>query len=206
MSANRLEQQIAFLREIDRLKSVLRRTALIDRSRLENSAEHSWHLALMALVLAEHAPQSTDIGRTVRMLLVHDLVEIDAGDTFAYDVDAHHDKAAREEAAADRLFALLPPDLDAELRALWDEFEAGATREAKFANALDRFSGLLQNWGGGDGGTWRAHAVSREAVLRRMEPIREGAPALWPFITHVVDAATAAGFISADTRTSYQDQ
>ncbi|MGQ0735855.1 MAG: HD domain-containing protein [Acidobacteriota bacterium] len=194
---NRLVQQIAFLREIDRLKSVWRRTALIDRSRLENSAEHSWHLATMAHVLAEHAPPGTDVPHTVRMLLVHDLVEIDAGDTFAYDQPAHHDKAAREAAAADRLFALLPPDLETELRALWDEFEAGATRESQFANALDRFSGLLQNWGGGDGGTWRSHAVTREAVLRRMEPIREGAPALWPFVAEVVDAATAAGFIAA---------
>jgi putative hydrolase of HD superfamily len=192
----RLEQQIAFLAEIDRLKAVSRRTALIDRSRLENSAEHSWHLATMALVLAEHAPAGTDVPRAIAMLLVHDLVEIDAGDTFAYDVGAHRDKAAREAAAADRIFGLLPADLDAEVRALWDEFETGRSREAMFANALDRFSGLLQNWAGGDGGSWRRHAVTREAVLRRMEPIRDGAPALWPFVTHVVDAATAAGFIA----------
>jgi putative hydrolases of HD superfamily len=196
----RLAQQIAFLKEIDRLKSVWRRTALIDRSRLENSAEHSWHLATMALVLGEHAPAGADTWHAVRMLLVHDLVEIDAGDTFAYDLGAHRDKAAREAAAADRLFALLPPDLETELRALWDEFEAGETREAKFANALDRFSGLLQNWGGGDGGTWRRHAVTREAVLQRMEPIKEGVPALWPFVTEVVDAATAAGFIAKAPR------
>lgn len=195
MSPSRLEQQITFLQEIDRLKSVLRRTALIDRSRLENSAEHSWHLAVMALVLAEHAPAGTDTLHAVRMLLVHDLVEIDAGDTFAYDLDAHHDKSARELAAADRLFALLPPDLETELRSLWEEFEAGATRDAKFANALDRFSGLLQNWGGDDGGTWRRHAVTREAVLRRMEPVREGVPALWPLIVGVVEDATARGFI-----------
>ena len=195
--ANRLEQQITFLKEIDRLKSVLRRTALIDRSRVENSAEHSWHLAMMALVLAEHAPHGTDTLRAVRMLLVHDLVEIDAGDTFAYDLAAHHDKATREAAAADRLFALLPPDLETELRALWDEFEAASTNEAKFAGALDRFAGLLQNWGGGDGGTWRHHAVTREAVLRRMEPIREGMPALWAFVAEVVDDATAKGFIAA---------
>ena len=93
---------------------------------------------------------------------------------------------------------MLPPDLETELRALWDEFEAGLTREARFANALDRFSGLLQNWGGGDGGTWRTHAVTRTAVLRRMEPIRDGAPALWPFVVDVVDAASAAGFIAED--------
>jgi putative hydrolase of HD superfamily len=194
---NRLDQQIAFLREIDRLKAIWRRTALIDRSRLENSAEHSWHLAVMALVLGEHAPRDTNTVHAIRMLLVHDLVEIDAGDTFAYDPGAQLDKAQRELEAADRIFAMLPPDLETQLRALWDEFEAGVTAEAQFANALDRFSGLLQNWGGGDGGTWRSHGVTREAVLRRMEPIRQGAPALWPFITEVVEAATAAGFITA---------
>jgi putative hydrolase of HD superfamily len=192
----RLDQQIAFLREIDRLKGIARRTALIDRSRLENSAEHSWHVAMMAAGLAEHAPEGTNTLHAVRMLLVHDLVEIDAGDTFAFDRVAHLDKASREEAAADRLFALLPPDLEAELRALWDEFESGETREARYANALDRFSGLLQNWGGADGGTWRRHGVTREAVFDRMEPIREGAPALWPFVCEVVEAATAAGFIA----------
>ena len=191
----RLDQQIAFLEEIDRLKAVYRRTALIDRSRLENSAEHSWHLAMMALVLSEHAPDDTDTPHAIRMLLVHDLVEIDAGDTFAFDVSAHQDKASREAAAADRIFALLPADLETELRALWDEFEAGATREAQFANALDRFSGLLQNRGGRDGGTWRKHGVTRDAVLRRMEPIREGAPALWPLVLQTIEESTAAGFI-----------
>lgn len=197
MPASRLDQQIAFLAEIDRLKTVVRRTALIDRSRCENSAEHSWHLAMMALVLAEHAPHGTDVLHAVRLALVHDLVEIDAGDTFAYDEGAHLDKAARERAAADRLFAMLPSDLAIELRALWEEFEAGMTAEAKFATALDRFAGLLQNWSGGDGGTWRAHTVTRDAVLRRMEPIREGAPPLWTFVNEVVDAASAAGFIGA---------
>lgn len=196
MPATRLDHQIAFLREIDRLKAVMRRTALIDRSRLENSAEHSWHLAMMALVLAEHAPAGASVTHAVRMLLVHDLVEIDAGDTFAFDVAAHGDKAAREMAAADRLFALLPPDLEAEMRALWDEFEAGATPDARFATALDRFSGLLQNWGGSDGGTWRKHHVTRDAVLRRMAPIQDGVPALWPFVLEVIESATAAGFIA----------
>jgi len=196
MSSTRLAQQIAFLREIDKLKSVLRRTSLIDRSRLENSAEHSWHLATTAMVLAEHAPEGANTLHAIRMLLVHDLVEIDAGDTFAYDPQGYEDKAAREAAAADRLFAMLPPDLGTGLRDLWHEFEAGVTVEAKFAIALDRFSGLLQNWGGADGGTWRTHRVTRDAVLRRMEPIREGAPALWPFIADVVDQAAASGFIT----------
>ena len=196
MPRQRLDQQIAFLKDIDRLKSIERRTALIDRSRLENSAEHSWHLAMMGLVFGEHAPAGTDTRHAIRLLLVHDLVEIDAGDTFAFDSAAHHDKAAREVAAAERIFALLPADQETELRALWNEFEAGETLEARFANALDRFSGLLQNWAGDDGGTWRKHGVSRSAVLQRMAPIRSGAPALWPFVERVIDDAAAAGFIT----------
>ena len=198
MSSGRLQQQLAFLVEIDRLKEVLRRTSLTSRSRLENSAEHSWHVAIMALVLAEHAPDGTDVPRAIQMLLVHDVVEVDAGDTFCYDPAAHHDKSAREKSAANRLFGLLPPDLERTVRALWEEFETGVTPEARFANALDRLAGLLQNWSGGDGGSWRANGVTRSAVLDRMEPIREGAATLWPLITEVIDAATAAGFIVAD--------
>ena len=192
----RLHRQFGFLAEIDRLKTVLRRTAVVDRSRLENSAEHSWHVSVMAMVLAEHAPKGTDIARAVRILLVHDLVEIDAGDTFAYDTAAHADKVERETAAADRLFGLLDADQGTALRALWDEFEEGRTPEARFANALDRFAGLLQNWAGGDGGTWRQHGVSRDAVLARMEPIREGAPTLWPLVERVVDDAAARGSLA----------
>ena len=195
MTPDRLSRQFAFLAEADRLKRVLRRTAVIDRSRLENSAEHSWHVALAALVLAEHTPPGLDLAHVVRMLVVHDLVEIDAGDTFAYDPEANRDKVARERAAADRLFGLLPQDQAAGLRGWWEEFERGETREAMFANALDRFSGLLQNWSGEDGGTWREHAVTREAVLARMEPIRTGAPGLWALVIEIVERATAAGFL-----------
>lgn len=195
MTEDRLLKQVAFLRQIDQLKTVTRRTAVGDRSRLENSAEHSWHIATMAITLAEHAPDGTDIDLVVRMLLVHDIVEIDAGDTFAYDPAGHDDKTARERAAADRLFGLLPDDTGAGLRALWEEFEAGESATARYANALDRFSGLLQNTANGDGGTWRAHGVSREAVLRRMEPIRIGLPALWPVVMDAIDEATTAGHL-----------
>jgi putative hydrolase of HD superfamily len=198
MPSDRLTAQLGFLAEIDRLKSVLRRTALIDRSRLENSAEHSWHLGMMALTLAEHAPAGTDVAHAVRMLLVHDLVEIDAGDTFAYDSAANVDKHTREIAAADRLFALPPSDVGLELRRWWEEFEEGLTREARFANALDRLSGLLQNWAGHDGGTWRQHHVTRSAVLARMAPIREGAPGLWGTIVAIVEEAVAAGYVIDD--------
>ncbi|HEY0995256.1 MAG TPA: HD domain-containing protein [Gemmatimonadaceae bacterium] len=197
-AAERLRQQLAFVREVDRLKGVLRRTALGDRSRRENSAEHSWHLAVMALALAEHAPPGTDVGHAVELLVVHDLVEIDAGDTFAFDVAGYADKEAREQAAASRIFGLLPPDVAARFRAWWDEFEAGATPEARFANALDRFQALVQNDAAGDGGTWREHGISREAVLRRMAPIRDGAPGLWPVVMDAVDRATASGHVIAE--------
>lgn len=192
----RLAQQIRFLREIDGLKTVLRMTSVADRSRRENSAEHSWHIATMAVTLAEHAPSDVHIDRVVRMLLVHDIVEVDAGDTFAFDLAGNHDKADRERAAADRLFGVLPVETGAAFRALWEEFEAGQTPDARMANALDRFAALLQNTAAGDGGTWRTHGISRDAVLRRMDPIREGLPALWPYVLQVVDEAVAAGHVS----------
>lgn len=192
-AAGRLARQLDFLRDADRLKLVLRRTRLIDRSRHENSAEHSWHLALMALTLGEYAEPGTDLSRVIELLLVHDLVEIDAGDTFAYDVAANVGKEAREQAAADRLFGQLPADVGGRLRAAWDEFEAGATPEARFANALDRLQGLLLNDARGDGGTWTEYHVSRAAVERRMEPIRHASPALWAFAMDAVERADAAG-------------
>lgn len=194
----RLRRQLAFVREADRLKGILRRTSLGDRSRRENTAEHSWHLALMALALADHAPPGTNVAHAVELLVVHDLVEIDAGDTFAFDVAGYADKEAREQAAAARIFGLLPADVAARFRGWWDEFEQGLTPEARFANALDRLQALVQNDAGADGGTWREHGVTREAVLRRMEPIREGAPGLWPVVMDAVDRATASGHISPE--------
>src|SRR5256885_14942459 len=137
MSIDRLARQIAFLVEADKLKTVLRRTPLVDRSRRENSAEHSWHLALAALALIEYAPPGVDVQRVLELVTIHDLVEIDAGDTFAYDPAGLTTKAARECAAADRVFGVLPPDLADRLRARWEEVEALATPEARFANALD---------------------------------------------------------------------
>ncbi len=190
-----LRSQVAFLREVDQLKSVLRMTTVGDRSRRENSAEHSWHVALMALTLADHAPEGVDVGRVIRMLLVHDLVEIDAGDTFAFDTAANSDKDARERAAADRVFGIIGDGPGPAFRALWEEFEAGTTPDARMANALDRFAALLQNTAADDGGTWRAHGISRTAVLRRMDPIREGLPALWPLVLGVIDAQVAAGHL-----------
>lgn len=186
MTAPRLARQLDFLVELDKLKQVLRRTMLVGESRLENSAEHSWHLGVMAALLSEYAPGGVDLERTMTMLLVHDVVEIDAGDTFVFDAAAMADKEERELRAAERIFGLLPDDQADRLRALWDEFEGGATPEARFANALDRFHALLQNVHNG-GGTWKRHGVGRDQVLERMEPIRAGAPALWPYVVAAVD-------------------
>lgn len=190
----RVARQLAFLAEADKLKTVLRRTPLTDGSRAENSAEHSWHLGLFAMTLAEHAPPALNVRRVLELLTVHDLVEIDAGDTFAYDVTANTTKAARELAAAERIFGLLPPDQASWFRACWDEFEANTTDEAKFANALDRFQALLLNMKSG-GGSWHSHGISRDDVLRRMEPVRLQLPQLWPFVLEVVERFGAAGVI-----------
>jgi putative hydrolases of HD superfamily len=195
---DRLNRQLAFIREADRLKSVMRRTSLIDRSRRENSAEHSWHLALMAMTLAEYAPQDTDLARVVEMLLVHDVVEIDAGDTFAFDAAANVGKVERETLAAERLFGLLPVDTGAHLRELWDEFEENETPTARFANALDRMQGLILNDAAGDGGTWRQHSVTRTQLLARNAPVESGAPLLWPVVLDAINRAVRAGHITDD--------
>ena len=192
-----LARRIRFALEADRLKGVLRRTRLVDGSRHENSAEHSWHLAILAMLLADTAGPQVDAARVVRMLLVHDLIEVDAGDTFAFDTAGYLDKSDRERAAADRLFGLLSREQRDELRALWEEFEAEATPDARFAVAMDRFQPLLLNFYGG-GGSWAEHGISRAQVLRRMAPIEHGAPALWPFVLRVVDRACAAGWIASD--------
>lgn len=194
MSGDRIAAQLRFLVELDRLKSVLRRTRLVDGSRHENSGEHSWHMALCAAVLAEHAPAGVDLSRALRMVLVHDAVEVDAGDTFCYDPHANVGKAERECIAADRVFGLLPADQAAELRGLWEEFEAGASPDARFAVAMDRLQPLLLNFHGG-GGSWAEHGVRHEQVLLRMEPIRTAAPALWPFVEAMIQEAVAAGWI-----------
>lgn len=194
MNNNRLAQQIQFIIEIDKLKNILRQTLLTDESRRENSAEHSWHLAMMAIVLAEYAP-STDIDllRVIKMLLIHDLVEIDAGDTFCYDLQANQNKAAREVEAANRLFGMLPQGI--ELRELWQEFEEKQTLEAQFAAALDRLQPLLHNQQT-RGGTWRLHGISRKQVLQRMYPVKDGAPALWQLVEKAIEDAVAAGYLS----------
>ncbi|MBD6618134.1 HD domain-containing protein [Komarekiella sp. 'clone 1'] len=194
MQINRLTQQIQFIIEIDQLKQVMRQTLLTDSSRRENSAEHSWHLAMMAIALIEYAPEGVDIFHAIKMLLIHDLVEIDAGDTFCYDVQSNHSKAEREAQAALRLFGLLPADQGSELRLLWDEFEAGDTPTAKFAAALDRIQPLLHNQQT-EGGTWRIHGIKRDQVMKRVAPVETGAPELWPFVLQLIDDCVTAGYL-----------
>lgn len=193
---SRLEQQISFILEIDKLKTVLRQTLLCDRSRRENSAEHSWHLAVMAVLMAEYAPGPVDVARVVKMVLVHDVVEVDAGDTFAYDASGNIGKEERERKAAERIFGLLPAEQGKELKALWEEFEARETTEAKFANALDRLQPLLHN-SRTEGGTWKIHNVNRKQVMWRMDPVREGMPEVWPLVLKIVEDACGCGWIAA---------
>jgi len=193
----RLERQLAFVREIDKVKTVRRQTiTLVDR-RQENDAEHSWHVAVMAMLLAEHAAEpNLDVGRAIRMLLVHDLVEIDAGDTFAYNEAGNADKLQREQRAAERIFNLLPPDQAAQVRQLWDEFEARQTAEAKYAAALDRLQPLMHNYFT-QGHAWRRHGVTKSQVIARNRHIADSAPTLWAYAAALIDDAVAKGYLNA---------
>ncbi|WP_339637623.1 HD domain-containing protein [uncultured Sulfitobacter sp.] len=177
----RLDQQIAFLNEADKLKTILRGTTLCDASRAENSAEHSWHLTLYALVLADQAGPEVDINRVIKMLILHDLVEIDAGDNPIFgDYDAA-EMEAQEQIAADRIFGLLPADLRAALRGIWEEFEAAESPSARFAKSLDRFQPPMQNLASG-GGSWTDYNVSEAQIEEKVgRKIAIGAPALWSY-------------------------
>ena len=193
----RIERQLAFLAEADKMKNVLRQTLLIDKSRRENDAEHSWHFALTAMVLQEYAEPGIDMLRVIKIALVHDLVEIYAGDTFAYDEKAHADKAAREKAAAEKLFGGLPDNQGAEFSQLWEEFEAGTTREAAYANAIDRIQPFLNN-SLTDGHTWRIGHVQKTQIYARMAPVKKSIPALWSFVERTITNFVKKGAILDD--------
>ncbi|KOP28288.1 phosphohydrolase [Hapalosiphon sp. MRB220] len=199
MQINRLTQQIQFIIEIDKLKQILRQTLLTDSSRQENSAEHSWHIAIMAMILAEYAPAGTDILRAIKMLLIHDLVEIHAGDTFCYDLQGNLSKAEKETEAAKKLFGILPVDQESELHSLWEEFELQQTPTAHFAAALDRIQPILHNQQT-QGGTWRIHNISRDQVMRRVALVEAGTPELWSFIQQLIDDCVAAGYLQTLTK------
>lgn len=182
MSQQRLQQQLDFLTEADKLKSVLRATTLCDGSRRENSGEHSWHIALYAMTLAEHSNRPIDISRVIKMLLIHDLVEIDAGDVPVHATFDVAEREAQEKAAADRLFGLLPPDQGAEFRAIWDEFEAAESDDAIFAKSIDRVQPVISNLET-NGGTWPEFKVTPEQLESRVGvKVSRGAPAVWEIL------------------------
>lgn len=193
--AERLRRQVEFLVEVDKLKEIFRQTVLVNSRRAENSAEHSWHFALMVVTLAEHSNhQPLDVLRILKMVLIHDLVEIDAGDTFAYDTKLMADQHEREARAAERIFGLLPTDQAADFRALWDEFEAQATPEARFAAACDRFHPMLLNCRT-EGHAWRKHGITADRVLARNAHVANGSTAIWEYAVAMIDRAVAQGHL-----------
>ncbi|MFD2742103.1 MULTISPECIES: HD domain-containing protein [Sphingobacterium] len=194
MTPDNLTKQLAFIKEIDKLKYVQRRTKLFNSDRCENSAEHSWHLAVMAIVLAEHANEPINILKVIKMVLVHDVVEIDAGDTFIYDTEKNHENTEEERLGAQRIFGLLPENTAAELLEIWEEFEAGKTPEAKFARAMDRLEPLLQN-SSNNGGTWKEPGVHYDKVFAKKSVIKEGAKTLWTYAKTLIEDGVKKGFL-----------
>jgi putative hydrolase of HD superfamily len=195
MINERLLQQIDFIIEIDKLKSIYRRSLIMDRSRYENDAEHTWHLMVMAVILLEHAnDKEIDVLKVLKMLLIHDLVEIDAGDTFAYDVKGNEDKYERELAAAERIFGLLPEDQKEDAMKLWHEFEERVTSESRYAAALDRLQPLLHNYHT-EGHAWKKYGVTSDKVFARNRHIAEGSEPLWSFAEQLIRSAVEKGYL-----------
>ena len=196
LKSERFKSQVEFILEADKLKQIQRRTMLLDRSRRENSAEHSWHIALIVLVLSEYAKEDhLDFLQVLKLLLVHDLVEIDADDTYCYDeVGGQHQKE-REMKAADRIFNILPKDQADSFRSLWNEFEAGETAESRFANSLDRLQPLLHNYFP-RGYTWQQHGIRKEQVIARMRPVDKGSHFLWDYVVSLIDDAVEKGYLA----------
>ncbi|MFI6027915.1 HD family hydrolase [Amycolatopsis magusensis] len=195
---SRLVGQLTFLAEADKLKTVLRQSPLAATERRENDAEHSWHLALMVAVLAEYADEPIDLGRTIQLVVVHDLVEIYAGDTPLYDDDGRESQQEREEAAAEKLFGLLPDDQAAHFRALWDEFETRETPEARFAKAMDRMQPLLLNWLA-KGGTWQTPGVTAATVRERKAVIGDASAELWSAAATLIGEGERRGWVAPST-------
>lgn len=198
MIPDNLWKQIRFIKEIDKVKYIQRRTKLFNSDRNENDAEHSWHLALMAIVLLEHANEKIDLLKVIKMVLIHDLVEIDAGDTFIYDTEKNHSNNEEERLAANRIFGLLPEDQAKELIELWEEFEAGETGEAKFARSMDRLEPLLQN-ASNNGGTWKEFGVSYEKVHQKKRVIGEGSETIWKFAERLLHESVENGILEKET-------
>ncbi len=204
MDPHRLQQQITFILEIDKLKSVFRQTYITVDQRHENSAEHSWHLATMALVLMDYAEEKVDLCHVLRLLLVHDIIEIDAGDTYCYDELGIKDQSAREHQAAERLFGLLPEDQANTMGELWLEFESRSTPEAKFAAALDCLMPLLHNLHTG-GKSWQEHNITMDQVIAHNRAIRDGSAQLWQFAQSIIEQAVAKGYLAATDGSVLED-
>ncbi|GAA4312311.1 HD domain-containing protein [Mucilaginibacter gynuensis] len=194
MNFEQLQKQVDFIHEIDKLKYIQRKTRLFNSNRTENDAEHSWHLALMAVVLAGHSNEAIDLLKVIKMLLIHDIVEIDAGDVFLYDTVLNHTNTAAELAAAERIFGLLPQHQAQELILIWEEFEAGETDEAKFARAMDRFEPLLQNQSN-KGGTWAEFNVPYDKVVEKKSVIKNGSAILWDYAKKLIDSSVEEGIL-----------
>jgi len=191
----RLEQQIRFIIEIDKLKKIMRQSRITDDSREENDAEHSWHLAVMAMTLAEYANDAhLDILKVMKMVLIHDLVEIDAGDTFIYDIQGNQSKAQRENQAATRIFGILPPDQALEFKGLWEEFEERNSAEAKFAAVLDRLEPLLLN-AETQGHTWKKHQIKSDLVYQKNMHVQEGSIEIWHYINALIEECIGKGYL-----------
>jgi putative hydrolase of HD superfamily len=193
----RITKQIAFIHEIDKLKYIQRKTALFGSNRAENDAEHSWHLAMMTIVLAEHATTPVDVLKVLKMVLIHDVVEIDAGDIFLYDAVANHTNSEAERLAAERIFGILPAEQAGEFIEIWEEFEACETAEAKFARAMDRLEPLLQNYSN-EGGTWKKYEVGYDKVYNKKQAIGSGSENLWAYAQTILDESVARGFLKKD--------
>lgn len=194
MENERLNQQINFIIETDKLKTIYRKTYLSDGSRFENDAEHSWHLSLMAILLAEYSNSSIDILKVLKMVIIHDIIEIDAGDAYCYDAAANEGKAEREMAAAERLFSLLPSDQKDDLISTWMEFEKNETPEARFANALDRFQPVNLNYAS-RGKSWQENSITYDQVIKRNNIIKDGSDKLWDYAKKIIDSAVNRKYI-----------
>ncbi|MGH2666827.1 HD domain-containing protein [Flavobacterium sp.] len=189
-----LIKQIAFIREIDKLKYILRKTRLINSDRHENDAEHSWHLAMMTIVLAKHSNEPIDVLKVLKMVLIHDIVEIDSGDIFLYDTSKNHTNTAEELKTAERIFGLLPPEQTEELITIWKEFELGQTAEAKFAKTMDRLEPLLQNTSN-NGGTWAEFNVNYQTVYGKKKIMAQGSVKIWEFVEGILNESVQKGIL-----------
>ena len=194
MQSDNLIRQINFIKEIDKVKYIQRKTKLFNSDRNENDAEHSWHLAMMTIVLAEHSDLPIDILKVVKMVLIHDIVEIDAGDTFIYDTKKNHSNTDEERLAANRIFGLLPQEQANEFISIWEEFESGLTNEAKFAKSMDRLEPLLQNTSN-NGGTWREFGVDYQKVYDKKKAIKDGSTSIWHYAENLIDESVEMGIL-----------